>query len=174
MIKLECDDKYFFRIIKNLLEQKNLIYKTKLNKYFAIIKININSNAICLDINGNKDFLTLPIDLNNFLSQILQEISHIKLSIKDYEYFPYKRFLLGEKRKSYLSDIQNTIISNLIIATDGINKEELYCTIWKKDKEISINKLDTHLTNLKNQLKKDLNISVNFQSQDKTLRLLID
>ena len=37
-----------------------------------------------------------------------------------------------------------------------------------------MNKLDTHLTNLKNQLKNDLGITANFQSQDKTLRLLIN
>ena len=41
-------------------------------------------------------------------------------------------------------------------------------------KDVSMNKLDTHLTNLKNQIIKDLDIIINFQSQDKTLKLLID
>ena len=82
--------------------------------------------------------------------------------------------LSGNKKKSFLSDIQNTIISNLVISNNGLNKDTLYGLIWSKDKEISINKLDTHLTNLKNQLKKELDLSINFQSQDKNLRLLID
>ena len=64
--------------------------------------------------------------------------------------------------------------SNLIISKSGINKDKLYRLIWKKDKDISINKLDTHLTNLKNQLKKDLGMNAYFQSQDKTLRLMIN
>ena len=32
----------------------------------------------------------------------------------------------------------------------GIEKVDLYKIIWPKDKEIILNKLDTHLTNLKN------------------------
>ena len=174
MIKLECDDYKLLNVINNLFEQKNLIYKVKSEQYFVIIKIEVTSNNINIDINGRKNNLPLPIDINYFFSQILKSISNVKLSLKDYEYFPYQRLLSGNKKKSFLSDIQNTIISNLVISNNGLNKDTLYGLIWSKDKEISINKLDTHLTNLKNQLNKELDLSVNFQSQDKNLRLLID
>ncbi len=174
MIKLDCDDDKLLKVINNLFEQKNLIYKVKSNQYFVNIKIKVNSNNINIDINGSKNNLTLPIDINYFFSQILKSISNVKLSLKDYEYFPYQRLLSGNHKKSFLSDIQNTIISNLVSSTQGVNKDTLYGLIWKKDKEISINKLDTHLTNLKNQLKKELDLSINFQSHDKNLRLLID
>ena len=97
------------------------------------------------------------------------------MCIRDrYDYYPYQRVLSKKSHKSLLSDIQNTIFSNLITSKSGINKDKLYRLIWKKDKDISINKLDTHLTNLKNQLKRDLGITANFQSQDKTLKLLIN
>ena len=86
----------------------------------------------------------------------------------------YKNSLIRDSKKSLLSDIQNIIFSNLIISKSGINKDNLYGLIWKKDKDVSMNKLDTHLTNLKNQIIKDLDIIINFQSQDKTLKLLID
>ena len=174
MIKLDCDDEKLLKVINNLFEQKNLIYKVKSNQYFVNIKIKLNSNNINIDINGSKNNLTLPIDINYFFSQIFKSISNVKLSLKDYEYFPYQRLLSGNQRKSFLSDIQNTIISNLVTSAHGINKDILYGLIWRKDKEVSINKLDTHLTNLKNQLKKELDLSINFQSHDKTLRLLID
>ena len=65
-------------------------------------------------------------------------------------------------------------MTNLLTSKDGIDKEILYKSIWKKDKLIYINKLDTHLTNLKKKLKQDLEINVNFQSQKKNLRLLIN
>ena len=65
-------------------------------------------------------------------------------------------------------------MTNLLTSKDGIDKEILYKSIWKKDKSIYINKLDTHLTNLKKKLKQDLEINVNFQSQKKNLRLLIN
>ena len=83
--------------------------------------------------------------------------------------------MIGNKnKKSFLSDIQNIIMTNLLSSKDGIDKDKLYQLIWKKDKSIYINKLDTHLTNLKKKLKQELNIKVNFQSQKKNLRLLIN
>ena len=55
-----------------------------------------------------------------------------------------------------------------------LTKESLYKKIWKRDKSIFINKLDTHLTNLKKKLKQELDIKINFQSQNKNLKLIID
>ena len=72
------------------------------------------------------------------------------------------------------SDIQNIILNNLLLFSEGVDKDFLYKSIWKRDQDIHINKLDTHLTNLKKKLKDDLNISINFQSHKKKLRLLID
>tara|TARA_Y100001935_G_C16997812_1_gene356669 strand:+ start:43 stop:567 length:525 start_codon:yes stop_codon:yes gene_type:complete len=174
MIKIDCDDDKLLKVINNLFEQKNLTYKVKSDQYFVIIKIRVNSNSFNIDINDSKINIPLPTDINYFFSQILKSISNVKLSLKDYEYFPYQRLLSSNQRKSFLSDIQNTIISYLVTSAHGINKDTLYGLIWRKDKEISINKLDTHLTNLKNQLKKELDLRINFQSHDKTLRLLID
>jgi len=174
MIKLHCDDELFFNIFTNLFEQKNLVNKVKSDQYFVNVNIKINLNKVNIDVNGNISILQLPLDVNHFFNYILKLISHVKLSLNEYEYFPYRRILSGKNSKSFLSDIQNTIISNLISSSKGINKDLLYSLIWRKDKEVSINKLDTHLTNLKNQLKKDLNMRINFHSHEKILKLVID
>ena len=174
MIKITCKDEFFNSVINNLLLQKNLINDINTEKYFVNIEIDTTDNNLNLNCDGKKDYLSMPIDINSLYGQILRIISDIKISKNDYDYFPYQRVLLTKSKKSLLSDIQNTIFSNLIISKSGINKDKLYGLIWKKDKDISINKLDTHLTNLKNQLKNDLGITANFQSQDKTLRLLIN
>jgi len=63
---------------------------------------------------------------------------------------------------------------NLIVNRDGVNKEHLYKFIWPDDKEISINKLDTHLTNLKNLIFDELKFKINFKSLDKTLKLIVN
>ena len=157
-----------------MLLQKNLINDINTDKFFVNIEIEISENNINLNCNGKKEYISVPMDINSFYSQVLRIISDIKISIDEYDYFPYQRVLLKKSKKSLLSDIQNTIFSNLIISKSGINKDKLYGLIWKKDKDISINKLDTHLTNLKNQLKKDLGMNAYFQSQDKTLRLMIN
>ena len=174
MIKITCKDEFFNSVINNLLLQKNLINDINTEKYFVNIEIDTTDNYLNLNCDGKKDFLSMPIDINSLYGQILRIISDIKISKNDYDYFPYQRVLLTKSKKSLLSDIQNTIFSNLIISKSGINKDKLYGLIWKKDKDISINKLDTHLTNLKNQLKKDLGMNAYFQSQDKTLKLLIN
>ena len=65
------------------------------------------------------------------------------------------------------------IISNLVISDGGLDKDHLYNLIWKRDKSIYINKLDTHLTNLK-KLHQELDLKINFHSHNKKLQLLID
>ena len=174
MIKIQCNDEFFNSIINNVLIQKNLINDINDENFFATINIEINDRNLYLECYEKKEHLSIPVDLNFFFVQIYKIISDIKISIDEYDYFPYQRVLVKHSQKSLLSDIQNTIFSNLIISKSGINKDKLYGLIWKKDKDISINKLDTHLTNLKNQLKKDLSMTANFQSQDKNLRLLIN
>ena len=174
MIKITCNDELFYSTIINLLVRKNFVSEKNIDKFFAIINIEVKNNNIYLECEDKQENLSLPIDVNLFLGQILRIISDIKISKDEYDYFPYQRLLLRDSKKSLLSDIQNIIFSNLVISKSGINKDNLYSLIWKKDKDISMNKLDTHLTNLKNQLKNDLGITANFQSQDKTLKLLIN
>ena len=174
MIKITCNDELFYSTIINLLVRKNFVSEKNVDKFFAIINVEVKNNNIYLECEDKQENLSLPIDVNLLLGQILRIISDIKISKDEYDYFPYQRLLLRDSKKSLLSDIQNIIFSNLVISKSGINKDNLYSLIWKKDKDISMNKLDTHLTNLKNQLKNDLGITANFQSQDKTLRLLIN
>jgi len=174
LIKITCNDELFYSTIINLLVRKNFVSEKNVDKFFAIINVEVKNNNIYLECEDKQENLSLPIDVNLLLGQILRIISDIKISKDEYDYFPYQRLLLRDSKKSLLSDIQNIIFSNLVISKSGINKDNLYSLIWKKDKDISMNKLDTHLTNLKNQLKNDLGITANFQSQDKTLRLLIN
>ena len=174
MIKITCNDELFYSTIINLLVRKNFVSEKNVDKFFATINIVVKNNNIYLECEDKQENLSLPIEVNLFLGQILRIISDIKISKDEYDYFPYQRVLIRDSKKSLLSDIQNIIFSNLVISKSGINKDNLYSLIWKKDKDISMNKLDTHLTNLKNQLKNDLGITANFQSQDKTLRLLIN
>ena len=174
MIKLICENQLLFRTVSSYLLQKNILLSSNEN-YRILIKIQKNEKTINLDINGHGSEITLPIDINILNSQILKNIIDISLPLGKHKYFPYQRIITNQnKQKILLSDIQNLIISNLIINEEGIDKDNLYHLIWKKDKSTYINKLDTHLTNLKKKLNQDLNLLINFQSQNRKLRLLID
>lgn len=174
MIKLICENQLLFKTVSSYLLQKNILLSSNEN-YRILIKIQKNEKTINLDINGHGSEITLPIDINILNSQILKNIIDISLPLGKHKYFPYQRIITNQnKQKILLSDIQNLIISNLIINEEGIDKDNLYHLIWKKDKSTYINKLDTHLTNLKKKLNQDLNLLINFQSQNRKLRLLID
>ena len=172
MIKFISDNKLIYNTLSNYLLQKNLLLSK--NNYQVLIEIKDRVNVIHLNINGHITTIPLPIDINFVSSTILKKIIDINFPIADHKYFPYQRVICSKNKKSLLSDIQNLIISNLIINQKGIDKDQLYNLIWKRDKLVHINKLDTHLTNLKKKLKQELDLKINFQSQNKTLHLLID
>ena len=108
------------------------------------------------------------------MSEIFKSIADIHIPISNYNYYPYQRLVENSEKRSLLSEIQNIILNNILLSKYGVNKDLLYQRIWKRDKSIQINKLDTHLTNLKNKLNEELNLVVNFQSHEKKIRLLID
>jgi len=174
LIKLVCNNQLLYKTISNYLLQKNILLSPTNNNYQIVINIEDNEKDINVDINGYKTGISLPIDINYLNSEILKKIIDINFPLGDYKYFPYKRVICYQNKKSLLSDIQNLIISNLIVSQQGIEKDNLYNLIWTRDKSIYINKLDTHLTNLKKKLNQELNLKINFQSNNKTLRLLID
>ena len=174
MIKIDCNNKLLLNTVKSYLLQKDYIFSTNNEKHQILIKIINTDKIIILEINGEKIELTLPVDINTLITQILKKILDINFLLGDCKYFPYQRIISSSKRKSLLSDIQNIIITNLMFTDVGVNKESLYKKIWKRDKSIFINKLDTHLTNLKKKLKQELDIQINFQSQNKNLKLIID
>ena len=174
MIKLECENNLILETITNYLDYKNYFVGSQNERYQTIIKIYETDKSIKLDVNGNITDLALPLDINLLASEILKIIIDININFGNFKYFPYQRLVTNFKKKSLLSDIQNIIISNLLVSKEGMDKNFLYQSIWKRDKTISINKLDTHLTNLKNKLMLDLDLKINFQSQNKMLRLLIN
>ena len=174
MIKLVSNNPLLLSSINNLLLQEKLFPVKHSSFIHTTIAINTSQNQLLLRTKNEMADFNLPVDLNLLLSKIMQITSDIKFQIGIFDYFPYQRTIYSRSKKLLLTDIQNIILSNLIVSKEGINKISLYKSIWDKDKNIFINKLDTHLTNLKNQLIKDLDMKVTFQSQDKILKLLVN
>ena len=173
MIKLICDNQLLYKTLSNYLIQKDILLASSNNIHQIVIEIQDREKSIILNINGYKIDMSLPIDINFLNSHILKKIIDINFPIGSYKYFPYQRVISNQNKKALLSEIQNLIISNLIVNKEGIDKDNLYNLIWKRDKSIYINKLDTHLTNLKKKLNQELNLKIYFQSHNKILRLLI-
>ena len=174
MIKLNCNNYLVKQTLTNYLENKSIFLASENESYFTSINIHGTENNISLIIGSYKKEFSTPVDLNFLSSEILKSIADINLKISGYNYYPYQRLVENSKKRSLLSDIQSIILNNILLSKEGVDKEFLYKRVWKRDKSIQINKLDTHLTNLKNKLNDDLDLNINFHSYEKKLRLLID
>ena len=144
------------------------------NHYFQKIKLENDEKNIILEFEKKKILIPLPIQISVLKNEINKVLSNFEIQFRDFNYYPFQNFIQTKSKKVFLTNIQNLIFSNLINAKQGLDKNVLYETIWKQDKDISINKLDTHLTNLKNLLNSSLNIHITFQSKNKKIELLID
>ena len=173
MIKIQSQNQLLLRTLNDYFDANAISLRgISMNLYTVDIKCNDQSLTVMID--DIKKTFTLPLDINSLTSYLSEKIKNLFVLVKDYEYFPYKSLLIKNNKKSYLTDIQNIIFYNLFFSKSGIDKQVLYQIIWDKDKDIYINKLDTHLTNLKTQLMKEIGLNINFQSNNKILQLLID
>lgn len=173
MFSLKCKDKFFLKKIYELFLQKKIKVSTNEN-FLVCLNFEIFEGEIRLKFQDKCLRTNLPLNLNNLFNFISKEINDFNIRFGEYYFFPFQRNILGNKRKTLLSDIQNNIILFLVMNNNVLSKEILYKYIWPNDKNISLNKLDTHLTNLKNQIKNDLKLDLNFHSQEKNLQLLIN
>jgi len=174
MIKLKCKNELIHKTFNNLLDQKRIILGNTNNENASILQIEEYNDKITLFFNKFKKNYFKPISLNILMTDLVIEFSKINYEIGNTLFFPYLRKICNNQKKIFLSDIQNIILFKLIEYPQGINKNKLYSLIWTQDKNVSINKLDTHLTNLKSLLSEKLNFEINFTSFEKNLQLIID
>ena len=117
----------------------------------------------------------LPKNFDEMFEKIYDLISNKNIFFKNYKFYPFKQVIKNDQKITLLSEIQNKIMIYLFLNTDsGIEKIELIKSIWPKDKDVFLNKLDTHLTNLKNQILNDLNFDLKFSSKSGILKLSIN
>ena len=173
MIEIKSQNKLLLNTINNYFVSKGFALSGTSKNLFTI-EIENNEKNLIIKYNELKKIFILPVEINLVASYILENIKNISVPIKDFEYFPYKRSISNHMKKCNLTDIQNTIFYNLFFAKNGLDKDLLYEIIWTKDKNISINKLDTHLTNLKNQIIRELDLKITFHSNKKNLQLSVD
>ena len=93
----------------------------------------------------------------------------------DLNYNPIKQSLSFNDNSINLNYIHNIIMTHLTLNLNiGINKSNLYKLIWPYDKYIQINKLDTHITNLKIKVKEFLKVDLTIISSSGVIKLIID
>lgn len=174
MIIFKSEDSFLEKNFNNLIKQFNL-NSVSYNKNFILIDLILNNEQIIADVDDEKIKFNLPMSFHEFFAFLKNKLINTFLTVENIKFYPFKNLIIYNDLNYYLKDIHNIILSNLILSLeDGINKVDLYKTLWPQDKDISINKLDTHLTNLKNQIFDNLKLRIQVTSKNNSLKLIIN
>ena len=160
------------RELHQLLNEK-LIVTTLDNtiNFFDELSVNLKNNTIVISFINNQANLKLPVSFDSIFSQILLFLNNYKITINNFVYYPVQQLIDNSKNPIKLNYIHNKILSELILNKNGVDKIEMYKKIWPLDKNISLNKLDTHLTNIRNQILTLLSNDVKIESNNKFLKI---
>ena len=174
MIHLDFANQFIEKTISNLFNQQdpNLISK-KTDPSFLCIKIEIINNDLKLSYNNDFRNIRCPVQFNDIFKELYNLAVNHEYFIKKISYYPFRQSLKYQSHSHHLNYINNSILKNLCLyQKTGISKFDLYKKIWPSDKDYSINKLDTHLTNLKNFFMNNFEKKLDYLSDTGLLKLI--
>lgn len=175
MILLSSNNQFYLKNINLLLNQKNIA--TVLNKnlgFFFEVDFQFYNEKIVMKSDTEFATLTLPLSFEKLLYKFKDLLGKKDIKISNINYNPLMQTISSNSHECNLGNIHNTIFSNLILNIKGIEKNKLYKYIWPNDADTQINKLDTHITNLKNKIKNELYIDIKIISERGFLKLIIN
>ena len=176
MFLLKSDDEFTLKSISHLFNQREYYYTLdESKKYFFTIKIKKFEKELQIKSLQKMSTLKIPVTFNILsaaLSDLLQDHS---IDMDDIKFYPFRQSLHYKDKHTNLGNIHFIIFSQLILShPDTIEKVDLYKNIWPKDKDYQMNKLDTHLTNLKNYIYEKIDLKLNFSSILGQIKLIIN
>lgn len=172
MFNLDCNDKFVLENIRRLLIQKNFPLAKTTKKIFATISFKPNKNTLSILFDNKVEQYTLPVSFNLIINSLINNLSDININYQSLDFFPFMQMIKLKNNQIKLRNNHSLILYQLILnKKEGIHKNELYRLIWPNDFEIQINKLDTHLTNLKNFLKNEIGFDLSYSSTDGLIKL---
>jgi len=175
LIKIH-DDEFIQKSIYQLLLQKELqVTKNSDEKFFEEILIEKNETSILIKTTNESIKINIPLSLSQITNAIIDLLHKVRIQINNIDYYPFQQKIIFNNQYAMLGDIHNIIFSSLVLSGDeGLEKISLYKKIWPLDKEIQVNRLDTHLTNLKKKIKNEINKDLNFQTVKGKINLIIN
>ena len=176
MFLLKSNDEFTLKSISHLFNQREYYYTLdESKKFFFTVKINKFEKELQIKSIQKISTLKLPVTFN-VLSAALSNLLHDHLiDLGGIKFYPFRQSLHYKDKYTNLGNIHFIIFSQLILNhPDKIEKVGLYKNIWPKDKDYQMNKLDTHLTNLKNYLDEKIDLKLNFSSNSGQINLIIN
>ena len=176
MYLIKSNNDFFLRKIHDFLIQKKIPILLDVNKkVYGILKLEFYDKSLKVKFNEEKFLFDLPLNTEHFFHEIYNLLSENFVQVGELTYYPIKELISKKNVTVSLRNTHNLIFNQALISNrHGVLKTDLYNLIWPLDIDIHINKLDTHLTNLKNFLKKELNYDLKFISNHGKIQFLLD
>jgi len=178
MFEIKIENTFLEKTFIDLFNQKKipLISFSSKKNHNNLITIEIsNDNYIVFSFNNLSERLKLPLSFENFFYKSFNLLSQFNIQTGPLVLSPIKQTLSLNNKKIKLGYIHTLILSNFFLdSKKSISKEKLYKLLWPRDIDLQINKLDTHLTNLKNLVYDNLNFEINFRTENGLLIFNID
>lgn len=176
MYSIKSNNKFYQNKIYDFLLQKKIpILLDSQIKIFGELNLEFFDKKLKIHFNDDNLIFDLPLDIENFFRQIYNLLSDNYIQVGNLKYYPIKELVLNKDLSINLRNTHNLIFNQALINNHrGIPKIDLYRLIWPSDFNIQINKLDTHLTNLKTLLREKLNYDFKFISNQGKIKFLLD
>ena len=154
----------------------NTNYLTDDEEKFVFKKIYIENllDNVMISSDEIKINIKKPIIYNNLHSNLFSLLSNTFFKFNNFIYYPLLQKIESQNTNIKLTYTHSIILNNLLLNKLGTEKLDLYKILWPKDKNIQLNKLDTHLTNLKNLFEKEFKYNLKYFSKQSILKILID
>jgi len=171
---MSCKESFYTHKLIEALQQKNLFVVNLNHKSLPDLRLDYHGEVLEIKYKDNKKTkFNTPFNFYDFFKFFLSLLSSYSIDFNGLNYFPYiKKISFGHSNVN-LNETHNIIFSNLLLHQNkGISKLDLYQFIWPTDKEIFMNKLDTHLTNLKSYINSEINLNLNISTIKGRLTLI--
>jgi hypothetical protein len=176
MYLIKSNNIFYLNMICNLMDQINIpVSLIKSNSQYGEIHFLFKDNHLTLKFNSSVEKINLPISFYSLTQNLFLIMQNFKIKFDNLDYNPIQESLTLKNKTLKLRNTHNLIIREAIkYKAQGLNKIDLYKIIWPKDLDPQINKLDTHLTNLKNLLLEEFSYKLKFSSYQGKLVFLIN
>ena len=161
-------------VISLLLLNTNYLTDDEQTSVFKKIYIENTTDNVKISTDEIKINLKKPIIYSNLHSNLFLLLSNTFFKFDNFIYYPILQKIENQIINIKLTYTHSIILNKLLLNKLGLEKLDLYKILWPNDKNIQLNKLDTHLTNLKNLFEKEFNYNLNFFSKQSIIKLLIN
>lgn len=152
---------FLFNSLENLLSQFEITDKISIEKLEANISNDNKTDTLNILFNKKELKFKLPVKVDDILRELLFYQSQAEFKLGPLLFNPSKQLLISEDLQVILRHSHNKMLNEIMInKKKGISKSKLYEKLWPKDVNIQMNKLDTHLTNLKKVIYESFNYEV--------------